>query len=527
MMSVVDMSKMRLIKKHIFLLLGLFFSCSQIGAMSCMQTMGPISLTQGIWDVLLRVGQTQNVIQSQICAIDCNFTVTTIVYPNPGVGCICDCIQFGQSDIGAGGVYTINSPGLYCMYNDAIFTTGAAITVNASNVTIDMQNHTLNAGSHSGTTGIVINGGVNNITIKNGNIVNPTVACIANDSSVALLSDIIIQNMNFSVVGGTTSYPGVLMQQNAVTAQFNSLLIENCTGYNCYISLNGGSSCVVRGCSLVAALANGNASITISGSVGYNTQLALVEDCTLVNEAVAYPAGVAGFSLQFVLMAVIRNCISSGSGSVAAGFDVENFVNATVLNCVAQKSASQGFLFLSGTTAANLSVNNCLAQECLSGFWVKTLSGPGYKSALLTNCVAQDNTEFGFFITNDGIGSTSFSCMNCTANGNAADGFSIGIGGISTAPIGYGVLSECSASKNGGDGFYLSSQSIEFVIEHCNAVSNAGYGFFDQNQSSPSTYYYIGCRALANGTAGYSGDVQAQFSYEPGPVDYGMNLYSH
>jgi len=531
-MGVINISAMRLIKKQIFLSLGLLLSFSYLDAM-CPQTVGPISINDGMWSLLSRVGVAQNVIQSQICALDFDCDMCPDFDCSTTATCSClsdvsDCISFGQSDIGAGGVYTISSPGVYCMSNDATFTNGAAITVNSSDVTIDMQNHTLNAGSNSGTTGIVINGGLSNITIKNGSITNPTVACISNDSSTSLLQNIIIQNMNFSVIGGTTSYPGILIQQNSLTAQFNSILIENCTGYNTYISLKGGSSCVVRGCGLVSALANGNANIAIFGPAGFNTQLAVIEDCTLVNDSASYPAGVASFFLEFALTAIIRNCVSSGSASPAFTFSA--VARPTVSDCVAQQCVSDGFYFVPGAAGATppvtVSVVNCLAQKCHNGFFIASVMGNvGYDSVVLTNSVAHNNSSCGFKINNAGIGNIPLVCMNCTANGNAADGFEIGGGAGSAGPIGYGVLTACSSSENSSNGYLISAQAVVLVLEHCTAVSNAGYGFFDQSPGSPSTYFYIGCRSLANGTP-YTADVPAQFSYEPGPVDYGMNLYS-
>ena len=519
--GIVSNGTMRKTAKQIFFSLGLFFSCSQLEAM-CPETVGPISINDGIWSLLSRVGSAQNAIQSQICVLDfdCSTTFSCVS--------ISDCIPFGQSDIDVGNVYTISSSGVYCMYDDANWSTGAAITVNSSNVTIDMQNHTLNAGSNSGTTGIVINGGMSNVTIKNGNIVNPTVACISNDSSTSLLQNIIIQNMNFSVIGGTTSYPGILIQQNSLTAQFNSILIENCTGYNTYISLNGGSSCVVRGCVSVSALTNGIANIAISGPAGFNTQLAVIEDCTLVNDFSLYPAGVASFYLAFVSMATIRNCVSSGSASPA--FTLSAVARPAISDCVAQQCVSDGFYFVPGAAGATppvtVSAINCLAQECFNGFLIASaLGNVGYNSVELISCVAQDNSSCGFKLVNAGTGNIPIIFRNCTADGNAADGFEIGGGVGSVGPIGYGVLTECSASENSSNGYLFSTQSTNLMVEHCTAVSNAGFGFFDANGSFPTTNYYVGCRSFVNGT-NYSPAIGASLTYGNGVIYYGMNVQS-
>jgi hypothetical protein len=546
MLNVIGNGRIASIKKQIFLSLGLLFSCSQLGAM-CPQTVGPISMTEGIWSVLLRVAAAQNVIQSQICAIDCEFTVTCFVYTN-STACVPDCILFGQSDIGAGGTYTISSPGVYCMYNDANWSTGAAITVNSSDVTIDMQNHTLNGGN-AGATGIIINGGMSNVTIKNGNITNPTSACIAKGGPDTLLQNIIIQNMSFSQLGGPTSVPAVSMQGGATDDQFYNVLIENCRAYNCYIILNPGLSAVVRGClfscNAINSAPNGNANITISGlsSLG---ESAVIEDCIIGNDnATSYPANTASFLIENMYSGIISNCVSYGSGT--AGFTLTAVINGVVSDCVAQQSASYGFYFNSVTnTQVNLSVNNCIAQQCLYGFWVRNTGvGEGYKSAVLNNCVAQQNTDFGFYAANSGAGTVPFRCINCDANGNST-GFAVGFGG--GGPTGYGALIGCNSAGN-AVGYSFASEVASMNIEHCYAVNNSGNGytisanhcyfesyaignvldgFRDNTASGSSTNYYFGCRSLNNGT-NYSSPVSAfplLTGYSTGGFNnaYGLNI---
>ncbi len=523
MMSVIDISEMRLIKKEIFLSLGLFFSSSNLGAMSCVQTVGQIAINDGIWSLLSRVGVADNTIQSQICALN-----TSISSNN--------CIHFGQSDIGAGGVYTINSPGVYCMSSDANWSAGAAITVNSSNVTIDMQNHTLNGGS-SGATGIVINGGLSNVTIKNGNITNPTFACVAKGGADVLLQNIIIQNMNFSVINVAASHPAVLMQGGPTDTQFHNVLIENCTGYNTFITLNPGLLAVVRGCLLTCSGLGvspiGNASITIQGlpqGSGWG-QSAIIEDCIIGNDSpLDYPANSASFSVSDMATAVIRNCVSSGSG--IAAFTVNAGVNATLSNCVAQQSAGDGFLFLPGSVSLNISVTNCVAQACFNGFLVNNLPGSfGCKSVVFTNCVAQNNTQHGFWVSNTEIAAgirIPITFRSCNSNGNGGIGFEIG--GPGTSPVGYGALCDCTASNNSSDGFFFATNATTLKVEHSWAVNNGGIGFHDANDPSPN--FYFGVRSFNNTGGTYlPASIPNQSHYEynltlMGIIDYGLNIFA-
>ena len=57
---------------------------------------------------------------------------------------------------------TIDTPGFYRLAANV----SNQITISASNVTLDMNGHTVS----DGTNGIVINGNLNNVTIKNGAI---------------------------------------------------------------------------------------------------------------------------------------------------------------------------------------------------------------------------------------------------------------------------------------------------------------------------------------------------------------------
>jgi len=511
-------------KKEIFLSLSLVFSFSQLGAMSCLQTVGQISINDGTWSLLSRIGAADNVIQSQICAL--NGSTSTLNFSN-------NCIQFGQSDIGAGGVYTINSPGVYCMYDDANWSTDAAITVNSSNVTIDMQNHTLNGGS-SGATGIVINGGLSDITIKNGSITNPTSACIAKGGADVLLQNIIIQNMNFRVLDVAASYPAVSMQGGATDAQFYNVLIENCRGYNTFIILNPGLLAIVRGCLLTCngfgAAASGNASITIQGLPQLSGwgQSAIIEDCIIGNENHdVYPTNTASFSITNMSTAIIRNCVSSGSGTTV--FTVNAGINATVSNCVAQQGTNDGFLFLPGGVPLNISVTNCVAQACFNGFWVNNLAGNfGYKSVVFTNCVAQNNSQNGFHVSNEEsvAGRVPMTFKGCNSHANGESGFAIGTG---TGPVGYGALSNCIASNNNSAGFLFAANVTTLKVEHCWAVNNGANGFDDVNDPSPN--FYWGVRSFNNtGSAYLPATIPNQSPYDYsltlfGIVNHGLNIF--
>ena len=110
-MGVIDNGGIGSIKKQIFLVLGLFFLCSNLGAM-CPQTVGATTSGEGLWNVLTRVGAATNVIESQLCRLSLGVMDLTCSF------------TFGQANIGGGGIYTISEPGTYCMAENVTFTAG-------------------------------------------------------------------------------------------------------------------------------------------------------------------------------------------------------------------------------------------------------------------------------------------------------------------------------------------------------------------------------------------------------------------
>ncbi len=542
MMSVIDNGRIGSIKKQIFLSLGLFFSWSQLGAM-CPQTVGSMSINEGIWNVLTRVGAATNVIESQICAIS---------------GSAADCIQFGQSDIGAGGVYTISSPGVYCMYEDAAFTTGPAITVNSSDVTIDMKGHTLDA-SNSANSGIQITGGKNNVIIQNGSIENLNqstgVGGIIDDGSGIMMQNIIIQDMNFNITGGATSIAGINFGATAVADIFTNVLVENCQATNGFIVMRSGLSAVVRGCVLTCDQTSGNASILIAGRAATNSLLtAVIEDCVIKNVA-ARAFGVVGsaiFDVENALAVSISNCQSYGSTS--QGVNIVNVVDVAVSDCVVQRSALDAYNFSAAIIGISLisevRVDNCVAQSqtafagIVSGFLFQSSGAAGFKSIVVTDCVAEDY-GVGFFVTNLDIGKTiQPHFRNCYANANGF-GFLLGPGSDpATALILHGSLVECTASNNSIYGFLLGVNSQSMDIVRCRAIGNASDGYnvacitsYFETYASGNTGFgindlgspggantYVGCRAHGNIAGNYAGGLPNISVYPAGPLTYMNNL---
>src|SRR3990167_3588678 len=70
------------------------------------------------------------------------------------------------------GPTTITAAGQYCLSNNFDLPSGVGITVDASNVDLDLNNKTING--TGGANGVVIASGKSKVTIKNGTVCNMT-----------------------------------------------------------------------------------------------------------------------------------------------------------------------------------------------------------------------------------------------------------------------------------------------------------------------------------------------------------------
>ena len=291
----------------------------------CPQTVGPTIPGEGLWNVLTRVGAAMDVIESQICAVhimssnlDCSFPVT-------------------QADIGGGGIFTITVPGTYCLTQNVTFTAGPAITVSASNVTIDLQGHYIDGGSNAVGSAIQLATGVgsnlNSITIQNGTIQNVSAAtfaqAISQGGTNSSLANIVIRDMDFYNIGNPV-FGGY-----AFYAQVNGILIENCNTFNGgYLQANAvGGGAVFRNIWAEQYL-SGNSGI-VANSTTIPWASVVIEDCILTT---SLPPLGTGFGAQLAVSGaantVIRNCVVDGS--VNAGFVLTQITNLVISDCIAQ-----------------------------------------------------------------------------------------------------------------------------------------------------------------------------------------------
>jgi len=466
MMSVIDNSGIGSIKKQIFLGLGLLFSCFNLGAM-CPQTVGSISINEGIWNVLTRIGQATNVIESQICALGT---------PSSGGGSDFTCtFTFGQVDIGGGNIYTISVPGTYCMSENVTFSFGTAIRVASSDVTIDLQGHTLNGANEAlSVAGIRLENFISNVTIQNGTIENisGTTFFAIRDSGVAAstldaaLSNVVIKDINFNNNFSSIGLGVVPAEQ----VFLDGILIENCNFFGTLapdVQLLSISS-IVRNCRLQ------NAFQILAPGVPAGTFYALVEDLIISNTNTSQ-VGIIDVQADNV---VVRNCLVQGPSN--QGIAV-NGSAVTISDCTIQGGdislATNGLNLVTGRFAAAASaalIERCYVADS-SGFSID-FAGNSLK---LVDCVAEDNAFDGFNVTTG----LSIIFERCSAQISNLNGFVAQINGIGAGGPEDIIFNDCQAVGNGVCGFLLVTPSgslgslTSAAFNRCIAQANAGDGF--------------------------------------------------
>jgi len=135
---------------------------------------------------------------------------------------------------------TITAQGIYCLTGKlgTAQTSGNAITINANNVTIDLNGWKVDDGSAgTGTQAIGIYSAANNVTIKNG-IVRGFYIGIELDGSGAVIRDMLLDgNTN---IGIETSGIGALVEHNQIVNTGGSSVSQSAYG----IVISGGNSTI-------------------------------------------------------------------------------------------------------------------------------------------------------------------------------------------------------------------------------------------------------------------------------------------
>jgi hypothetical protein len=398
--------------------------------------------------------------------------------------------------------FTIGASGSYYLTTNIAVTSGNAITINASGVTLDLNGFTISSTEASPTgTGVLLGSGVQNIRILNGTIRGSRtysggvftgpgffngIAWTGSPPLNVRVSDMTISGCSFRGIDLGTDYSSTAVDRCNVRTVgsdgINAGSVNDCVAYVCggnginaitVANSSGRSTASGRGIYTQMAVncwgdspgGNGIEALTAaSNCYGASTtsvgvQANIVNDCyggsasgTGLNASVATNCHGVSSSGNGLVATDAQNCYGSSSGS-AFGLYAAN----TAENC-------SGFNASNGNGLYANNASNCKGQS--SG------NGDGVNSATAINCYGVSSTGRGLFALQTaqncyGLGSSSndglraFTAHNCvgsssTGIGLNADGIATGCYGVTTSASNPAVrvvgTAEACLGKNTGGG---------------------------------------------------------------------------
>lgn len=324
--------------------------------------------------------------------------------------------------------FTITQPGSYYMTQNLHFTaaTGNAITIQVSDVTLDLGGFVLSSSSAVTGTAIAVQSSLSGHRIRNGTILGTTTVTVTGSGTTTVVNK----------VPGGFNY-GISAQENCLCTD---LTLRGCR----QDGFRGLSHAI---CERVHAQSNGQYGVVDAQGTGSSAT-----GCTAVSNGLR---GISGFG-------VVSRCSALENGSTGLSADVVTGSSArsngggiagnTVSDCMASNNFGNGI-------AAD-TVSNCTTLSN-TGDGITTVTGTVVRGCV-TGCISDQN---------DGWGIRAGVVSRCSASSNARSGIGLEANNIGTHA--QGSASDCLANSNSGAGIFGSAGS---VIRNCTARDNAGPG---------------------------------------------------
>ena len=243
--------------------------------------------------------------------------------------------------------FTISSPGSYYLTGNVSITSGSStngITVNASNVTIDLNGFDFAGSGASSGTGIFIGGGVSNVTIGNGTIRNWGSHGINGSGNSKVRAEklrVISNGGNGIVTGGTAEVLNCVAESNVgigIKCMDNSIVKDSqaiaTTGTN-GVGISVGGAALVTGC---VARSNSGNGITVGNACK-------IENCTVF--------GNTGDGINGGVVVAVNGCVLASNGG--SGIIVGD--HALIQNCHVNASVNFGIVVSNFSTVRDCTVD--------------------------------------------------------------------------------------------------------------------------------------------------------------------------
>jgi hypothetical protein len=443
------------------------------------------------------------------------------------------------SKIGTTG-YIINSPGIYCLSENINFNpthpNATAIIINASNVVLDLNYHTLtNISSQPGSIGIVINGG-SNILVENGKVEGFTLNGIRVNSGTDRVN---FQNLSIIKNGTPNTDPTIGISGGGIITLSSHILVENShfdenqgvgLGISGSISIridestfnsNTGTSIVTttftdavfglailaesppdfniisRDMFITSSVFNGNTAALTAFGCGilaypnYDMNNVLIQDCIATDTQTTLTTATTGIVTEGITLTatnvLISGCLSQNTGSLLALTNHVVGIEASGYNIVVEDSTVED---VSGSSVrmagfdieefgSNLTYRNCNVESVINS--VGFAYGYGLSIPIILD---------GIVLQNQSIGNVIESCV-------ASNVHSLG-------PTGSASLAA---------GFLINGQTSLLLKNSITSNSDIGFLVHDYSPSFPTTKAILDSNQAINNTIGFQDDTAGNNAY--------------
>lgn len=364
---------------------------------------------------------------------------------------------------------TIATPGVYWLTQNATHAPGAtgtsAITITASNVTLDLKGFSITqTNSTANTHGITAVGTLTDIVIRNGSCASFTGDGVRVSTTGGLgVSSERIKILNLIIQNCITS--GINLIGLASPNQIKNVTIDKCTVSECCTSTAASTISTALSCTNInqlrlrntAVVKNGTASLPSTSTV-YGVALTTCTNAYLNNINLGTNLGGGGFFVGIFLSSCnsvrLTDCaVNNNTGTLnTRSYDITGSMYTYCTNCVALNNSFtnsvEGFFVDSKTVLRNCSVSGSQSDARVRGI---NFTGT---DNLAVDCVCQENagtTGVNQYVFNIERAATRCGLVRCISNNNTVNRAYNFFGDV-TGPTNSVAIDCISASDRGATG---------------------------------------------------------------------------
>jgi len=406
------------------------------------------------------------------------------------------------STLGTGG-YIIDEPGYYVLVEDIAFDaagTAYAINITTSHVTLNLNDHSITQNNSSvGVSGIVINPGLGDITIKDGTLSGFTrYGLISEATNSDGIFNITVENLDIT---NATCVRAIYIKGTDETQVAHDITFSNCTVTNCTCLLGGHVNfdyCKNIKCS----------NCSFNNNMGAANNIALVTNSTTCDFIECHfdnnQSFTDGSDVHILYLNGSHACTVD-----SCSFNSNSFEDPDQGNRLFIINANQ----CDGTNIKNCQLTNNQAYSQIQAIRILGQSGTNdRRGSTIDNCIIQniksrDYNAWGIHVNLDQEACIISNCTVQDITATSGNAYGIDLADGDRCIVENSTVLKCEGvSGSDGIGINIGANAVDSTISNCRTFNNSTYGIFNDN---PGTAV-VGCISGQNTTANYAGNTPAE-----------------